>query len=276
MWRSPGFVLSIACAVLALNMGVRGGFGLFLLPISHEYGWPVEVFSLAMAIQALVWGITQPVAGALAGRFGTLRVVVASALAYAGGVLMMAFAATPALMYLASFVVGAAISGTAFGVVFGPVAQVTPVEKRSAALGIATAGASFGLFAGPILTERFIAWFGWVGALYALAGLVALTAPMAPLLAGGRAPAAGAASAPQPLKAALAEAGASGICAPGSSSAASTSPSSPPTCRPSSPPAAWRRPWADGRWRWWGCSTSSAATAPASWAASGARNTCWP
>jgi predicted MFS family arabinose efflux permease len=208
MWRSPGFVLSIACAVLALNMGVRGGFGLFLLPISHEYGWPVEVFSLAMAIQALVWGITQPVAGALAGRFGTLRVVVASALAYAGGVLMMAFAATPALMYLASFVVGAAISGTAFGVVFGPVAQVTPVEKRSAALGIATAGASFGLFAGPILTERFIAWFGWVGALYALAGLVALTAPMAPLLAGGRAPAAGAASAPQPLKAALAEAGA--------------------------------------------------------------------
>ncbi len=210
MWRTPAFVLSVACVMLALNMGVRGGFGLFLRPISHEYGWPLEVFSLAMAIQALVWGLSQPVAGALADRFGTLRVVVLSGLAYAGGVVMMALATTPMLMYLASFIVGVAISGTSFGVVFGPVARVTPVDRRSTALGIATAGASFGMFVGPVLTERFIAYFGWVGALYALAILVALTAPLAPLLAAGRpAPAAGGpAPAPQTLRAALAEASA--------------------------------------------------------------------
>jgi predicted MFS family arabinose efflux permease len=209
MWRTPAFVLSVACVMLAINMGVRGGFGLFLRPISHEYGWPVEVFSLAMAIQALVWGVSQPIAGALADRFGTRKVVVLSGLAYAGGVLMMAWAATPVLMYLASLVVGAAISGTAFGVVFGPVAQVTPVEKRSTALGIATAGASFGLFIGPVLTERFIAHLGWMGALYVLAAGVALVVPLAPLLAGGPAPAAGGpAPAKQSLKSALAEAGA--------------------------------------------------------------------
>jgi predicted MFS family arabinose efflux permease len=207
MGRTPFFVLTVACLMLALNMGVRGGFGLFLRPISHEYGWPLEVFSLSMAIQALVWGLAQPVAGALADRFGTLRVVALSGLAYAGGVLMMATAATPALMYLASFIIGIAISGTSFGVVFGPVARVTPVEKRSTALGIATAGASFGLFVGPVLTERLIAWFGWVGALYALAVLVMLTVPLAPLVAGGRpAPTTGPAPAHQSLKSALAEA----------------------------------------------------------------------
>jgi predicted MFS family arabinose efflux permease len=200
-------VLAVACVVLALNMGVRGGFGLFMRPISHEYGWPLEVFSLSMAIQALMWGISQPFAGALADRFGTLRVVIPSGLAYAGGVLMMAWAPTPALMYIASFIVGVAISGTSFGVVFGPVARVIPAERRSKALGIATAGASFGMFVGPILTERFIAGFGWVGALYALAIMVALVAPLAPMLAGGNAPAAGGPTiAPQSLKAALAEA----------------------------------------------------------------------
>lgn len=207
MWRTPAFVLAVACLMLAINMGVRGGFGLFLRPISHEYGWPVEVFSLAMATQALVWGISQPFAGALADRIGTLRVLVLGGVAYALGVLMMAWASTPVAMYLASVIVGVAISGTSFGVVFGPVAQVTPVERRSTALGIATAGASFGLFAGPILTERLIAWFGWTGALYALAFVVALSVPVAPFLAGGKAPAsAGPAVAKQPLKEALAEA----------------------------------------------------------------------
>lgn len=206
MGRTPVFLLAVACVMLALNMGVRGGFGLFLRPISHEYGWPLEVFSLSMAIQALVWGISQPFAGALADRYGTLRLVVLSGLAYAGGVLMMAWAPTPGLMYLASFIVGVAISGTSFGVVFGPVARATPVERRSTALGIATAGASFGMFIGPVVTERLIASVGWVAALYALAIAVALVVPLAPLLAREPAAASGPAAAPQSLKAALAEA----------------------------------------------------------------------
>ncbi|MCC6468785.1 MAG: MFS transporter [Alphaproteobacteria bacterium] len=206
MGRTPVFLLAVACVMLALNMGVRGGFGLFLRPISHEYGWPLEVFSLSMAIQALVWGISQPFAGALADRYGTLRLVVLSGLAYAGGVLMMAWAPTPGLMYLASFIVGVAISGTSFGVVFGPVARATPLERRSTALGIATAGASFGMFIGPVVTERLIASVGWVAALYALAIAVALVVPLAPLLAREPAAASGPAAAPQSLKAALAEA----------------------------------------------------------------------
>lgn len=208
MWRTPAIILSVACVVLALNMGVRQGFGLFLAPISHDYGWPREVFSLSLAIQALMWGIGQPVAGALADRFGAIRVLLSSAIGYAGGVVLMAAASTPALMYLASFIVGVAISGTSFGVVFSPVARLTPAAKRSTALGIATAGASFGMFIGPLLTQRFIAGLGWQGALYALAALVAAIVPLSVILGGapgGDAPAAGQHPA-QTLRAALAEA----------------------------------------------------------------------
>jgi len=210
MRRMPVVVLVVACLILALNMGVRQGFGLFLDPISHAYGWPREVFSLAMAIQALVWGISQPVSGALSDRFGTVKVLVLSALAYAGGVVLMAAAATPALLYFASFIVGMAISGTSFGVVFGPVARITPIERRSTALGIATAGASFGMFIGPLVSQGLIAAFGWMGALYALAILLAVMLPLSPVLGAGQgagSPAPGGASpAHQSLSEALGEA----------------------------------------------------------------------
>ncbi len=209
MWRTPAIVLAVASLMLALNMGVRQGFGLFLEPISHTYGWPREVFSLSMAIQALMWGISQPVAGALADRFGAIRVLLLSTLAYAGGVVLMAFAATPALMYLASFIVGAAISGTSFGVVFSPVARMMPLERRSTALGIATAGASFGMFVGPLLAQGLIANLGWMGALYALAAMLSVMLVLAPILSdGGNATQAkgGATEAHQTLSDALAEA----------------------------------------------------------------------
>ena len=209
MRRMSAIILSVACVVLALNMGVRQGFGLFLAPISHDYGWPREVFSLSLAIQALMWGIGQPIAGALADRFGAIRVLVLSAIGYAGGVSLMAVADTPVMMYTASFIVGFAISGTSFGVVFSPVARVTPAAKRSTALGIATAGASFGMFVGPLLTQGFIARFGWQGALYALAAMVAVIVPLSVVLggggAGGNAPVPGQPR-PQTLRAALAEA----------------------------------------------------------------------
>jgi predicted MFS family arabinose efflux permease len=209
MRRTSAIVLAVACLMLALNMGVRQGFGLFLEPISHTYGWPREVFSLSMAIQALMWGISQPVAGALADRFGAIKVLVLSSIAYSGGVVLMALAVTPALMYLASFIVGMAISGTSFGVVFSPVARITPLERRSTALGIATAGASFGMFVGPLLTQGLIANLGWMGALYALAAMLSVMLALAPVLSDGGNGAhaqGGASEAHQTLSAALAEA----------------------------------------------------------------------
>lgn len=210
MWRTPVIVLAAACALLALNMGVRQGFGLFLEPISHSYGWPREVFSLGMAIQVLTWGVAQPIAGILAERFGAIRIVFLGGMFYAVGIVLMAMATTPALLYLACLLLGFAISGASFGVVFGPVARSNTPEKRSKALGIATAGASFGMFVGPLASQFLIAQFGWLGALYILAALAAMMAPMALVLGNGNPPAAAATAGPAPssipLRQAVAEA----------------------------------------------------------------------
>ena len=72
-WRTPTVVLVCAGLVLTISMGIRHGFGLFLQPMSSTFGWGRETFALAMAVQNITWGATQPFAGFLADRFGTSR-----------------------------------------------------------------------------------------------------------------------------------------------------------------------------------------------------------
>ena len=70
MWRTCGWVLLGSALILALSLGVRHGFGLFLPPMSAQFGWGREVFAFAIALQNLIWGLAQPFTGALADRFG--------------------------------------------------------------------------------------------------------------------------------------------------------------------------------------------------------------
>ena len=75
-WRAAGWVLLGASLILALSLGIRHGFGLFLSPMSGEYGWGREVFAFAIALQNLIWGLAQPITGAVADRFGARRVII--------------------------------------------------------------------------------------------------------------------------------------------------------------------------------------------------------
>ena len=84
-WRTPAVVLIASGMILSLGMGIRAGFGLFLQPISSDLGWGRETFALALAVQNLVWGATQPFVGMASDRFGAARVVVAGAVLYAAG-----------------------------------------------------------------------------------------------------------------------------------------------------------------------------------------------
>jgi MFS family permease len=74
-WRTPTVVLVCGGVILTLGMGIRHGFGLFLQPISADMHWGRETFALALAVQNLVWGVTQPFTGMLADKYGTARVV---------------------------------------------------------------------------------------------------------------------------------------------------------------------------------------------------------
>jgi len=176
-------VLLGASLVLCLALGVRHAFGLFLTPMSGEFGWEREVFAFAIALQNLLWGLAQPFVGALADRLGAARVVLVGGLLYALGLLLMAFAGSPASLSLsAGLLIGLGLSGTSFTVLLGLVGRVMPLHQRSLGMGIAAAAGSFGQFIMLPGTLGLIEWLGWSSALLALSMLMMLIVPFAGLI----------------------------------------------------------------------------------------------
>lgn len=183
--RSASVVLTAAIVVLLVAMGVRATFGLLMQPMGLDKGFSRETFSLAFAIQNLVWGLGAPLAGALSDKFGSGRTVALSAALYAIGLSSMAFADSPAMLYLtAGVLVGLGQSGTTFGVLLGVVARAFPPEKRSLALGMASAGGSMGQFLMVPFGQQLIAHFDWHAALLVLSAVSAFGLPLAFLLQG--------------------------------------------------------------------------------------------
>ncbi|WP_268797359.1 MFS transporter [Pseudomonas huanghezhanensis] len=183
VWRSSGWILLGAALILALSLGTRHGFGLFLPPMSAQFGWGREVFAFAIAFQNLIWGLAQPFAGALADRFGAARVVFIGGILYAAGLICMSMADSPLSLSLsAGLLIGIGLSGTSFSVILGVVGRVLPAEKRSMGMGIASAAGSFGQFAMLPGTLGLIGWLGWSMALLVLGVLVAFILPLVGML----------------------------------------------------------------------------------------------
>lgn len=176
-------VLICGGGLVTLSMGLRHGFGLFQLPMVQAHwaqGWTRETFAIAIALQNLLWGITGPIAGAWADRFGALKVIVAGVILYASGLVVMALA-THGLMFSigAGVLIGCALSGTTYSIVYGVIGRTALPEKRSQALGIAAAAGSFGQFLMVPVEQSMISWFGWQQALLLLAAAALLMAPLA-------------------------------------------------------------------------------------------------
>ncbi len=198
-------VVVVSCLVAIVTFGSRSGFGLYLEPITTSRGFGREVFALAIGIQNIVWGVGQPLAGALADRFGTTRVLVGGALIYAAGMVATALAATPLALHLsAGLLVGIGGSGASFAIVMAAASRLVPVERRSWAMGLVTASSSLGQFLYAFLNHALITALGWQGALVVLGGLLLSILPMALAFRGEAQMVAG--SAHLPLGAALREA----------------------------------------------------------------------
>jgi MFS family permease len=137
------------------------------------------VFGLALALQNLLWGLGQPIAGAIADRFGLLRVMVIGALLYAGGLLVMRYASTPGSLDLgAGVLIGFGLSGCSFNLVLSAFSKLLPMEKRGFALGAGTAAGSFGQFLFAPFGVALIDNFGWQSALTVFALLMLLIVPL--------------------------------------------------------------------------------------------------
>ena len=183
--RTPVLVLICATTVLLVCFGVRQTYGLFLAPMTEARGWSLEVFSFAMALQTLVWGLTQPLTGAIADRYGAGRVVAVGAVLYAIGLWMMASATTSGEILLSTgLLTGLGVSGTGFPILLAVVGRSVAPERRSLYLGIASAGGSSGQLLMVPVTQYFISAEGYVATLVILAVIVGLTAPLAAAIAG--------------------------------------------------------------------------------------------
>lgn len=171
--------------IVLLAMGVRATFGLFMQPMGADHGWGRDVFSMAFAIQNLVWGVGSIFAGMLADRYGSARTIVLGAALYALGMIGMRFSHDEMSLYLsAGVLVGLGQAGTTFPVILPVVARVVPAAYRSTAMGIASAGGSLGQFAVVPTGQLLISQMDWTGALWMLSLFVAIGAPLSVFLRG--------------------------------------------------------------------------------------------
>ncbi len=182
---NPWLVLACGGIMLSISFGVRSAFGLFLEPMTVDQGWTRETFALAIAVQNLLWGLSQPVAGAVADKYGTGRVAATCGALYVVGVVLMALSQTGLMLNVsAGLLVGFGLSGTGFAIVLAAIGRAFPAERRSLVLGIGGAVGSLGQFVFPPVSQWLIDGTGWTTALLVLAGCSALMVPLAAAVAG--------------------------------------------------------------------------------------------
>ncbi|WP_284178387.1 MFS transporter [Rhabdaerophilum sp. SD176] len=177
---APGLIILAGCACSMLTFGPRATMGFFQQPIISTHGWGRDVFAMALAIQNLLWGVGQPFMGAIADRFGTLRVLWVGASLYAAGLALMTVAGDPLTLNLtAGVLIGFGLAGSSFNLVLAAFGKLLPPEKRSMAFGAGTAAGSFGQFLFSPLGVALIRDYGWQNALLIFAGLTMLVLPLA-------------------------------------------------------------------------------------------------
>ena len=177
---------AVLCAALLLmiSMGVRQSTGLFISPINTTTGLGIVSLSFALAIGQFVWGAIQPIAGAVADRFGPGKALLAGLLILASGSALTPFMDTGWGLVLTLGILSAMGSGIgSFSVLMGATAQRLPPESRAAASGVINAGGSFGQFIFAPVLQKMIQVFGWMGTMWSMAAIAIAALPLVGIVA---------------------------------------------------------------------------------------------
>jgi MFS family permease len=170
-------ILIGAAVLLSLGMGLRQSLGLFLTPVTRDLAVTATEFTLSVAIQNIVWGLSQAPIGAIADRFGLRVTMMAGAAIYVAGLGVMAAAGGAPALFISGGLIGVALSCTASSLALTAVARAVPEARRSTILGVVSAAGSLGTLMVPLGTQGLLANYAWqVGALF----FVALAAAMLP------------------------------------------------------------------------------------------------
>jgi MFS family permease len=167
--KNPWLIVLLSASFLVtIGLGIRQSMGLFLTPISLEMGTGRELFSFAIAIQNILWGISSPFFGALSDRIGCWKVAALGGAFYLTGLLMMTGIVTPSGMIFGNILFGLGLGSAGMAVTLGAVSKVVPDAKRTLAIGLVTSLGSFGQFALVPITQLMILGFGWQIAMLSL------------------------------------------------------------------------------------------------------------
>ena len=178
-WRTPAVIVACGCLIATISYGPRSSFGFFMAPMTLDNAWGRDVFALSVAMQTLLYGMVQPFSGALADKFGTVRVIIVGALLYASGVYFMSRATTPGELYLTSGVlIGLGLTGCSFSLIIPSFGKLLPESWRSMAFGAGTAAGSFGQFLFSPLGVSLIDKVGWRATLEIFALILLLVIPL--------------------------------------------------------------------------------------------------
>jgi MFS family permease len=183
-WRTPLLVIGFGCLISLMSFGPRSSLGFFLTPMSAANHWGRDVFAFALALQNLLWGVGQPLAGIIADRFGTARVLCFGGAMYAAGLALMSHATSSAALDIsAGVLIGFGLSGTSFMVVLAAFGKLVPQQWRSRAFGFGTAAGSFGQFLYSPVAVALMDTFGWQQTLVIFAIGTLAVLPLASALA---------------------------------------------------------------------------------------------
>ncbi len=174
-----------AAAILMITMGARQSVGLFVTPLNQATGLGIVSISFALAIGQFVWGLAQPIFGAIADKKGSYHVLIFGTLLLAGGTALTPLVQSEWALVATMGILSAAGAGAgSFSILIGATSGRLPAEKRAFAGGFINAGGSLGQFIFAPLLQAIIGGFGWVAAMLTMAATTLLTIPIASLLCG--------------------------------------------------------------------------------------------
>ena len=180
MYKLSPLYIKIICGglILAIAVGIRQSFGLFLEPVSSSLNLGRETFALSIGLVNLLWGALAPFTGALSDKFGLKPVVIFGTISYALGILVLSNADQGLGLIIGGIIVGMGLSGLGFTVILGAVGKFAPPEKRGTALGLTTMGGSIGMFLGIPVSGTLIESTGWSSAFFWLALISLIIIPL--------------------------------------------------------------------------------------------------
>ena len=184
--RQARRILIGTALLLTLGMGMRQSFGLFLGPITHDLALTASDFTLALAIQNIVWGLSQAFVGAIADRYGLRITMVGGAAVYIIGLGIMAAAQGSLALIISGGLVGIALSCTATSLAMSACVRAVSEQRRSMTLGLVSAAGSLGTLVVPLATQAVLAREPWQIAMLFFVMLAIAMLPAAFWAGGGR------------------------------------------------------------------------------------------